>query len=39
MRSSSAADASTRQPVSRHACWIRAAVFMVSPISAISFLR
>ena len=39
MRSISAADASTRQPVSRHASCIRAAVFIELPISAISFLR
>ena len=39
MRSINAADASTRQPVVRHASCIRAAVFMESPISAISFLK
>ena len=38
-RSSKAEDASTQLSVSRHVCWIRAAVFIVSPISAISFLR
>jgi hypothetical protein len=37
-RSTSAAEASTRWPMSRQACCRRAAVFMVSPRNAISIL-
>ncbi len=38
MRSSNAAETSTRQLASRHASRVRCVVFMASPISAISFL-